>query len=316
MAFMNEYRELYEKMIVKKAKTVILRFNPVNRKYVYKPYSHEISDDALDKLTELIIENFVFYSFYEDEVVVQNKQFGLLDDLLAAAKYAYKQRLPKRNNASSDGTVGEILLDILIQVFEPVSKKLIARPKYKQQGDNSEIKGYDALYFTKNDTEISLWLGQAKTGIWSYCKSGIIKDLNSKYVIDYLADSVFYIADKAERESELQELLNEINRMCFENYRLNHDSETKMLLLIELLKNRKVKIKIPCLLVHTADDIYVGSIDLDQKMDEYTHAILESFDHIDFSIINDLDYEIFFLLFPVSDINKLRENVVDFKKGV
>ncbi len=158
MSIIEEYRKLYEKHIVQNAKIHIVRYNPSKHKYLYKPYSHIVAEDAIDKLSKLIIDNMVFYAFSEEEIVEQNNRFGLLDDLEAAAKYAYEQRLPKRKKADTDGTAGEVLLDILIQVFEPISQKLIARAKYKQQGDNNEIKGYDVLYFTKSNSEISLWL--------------------------------------------------------------------------------------------------------------------------------------------------------------
>lgn len=313
MGLFEEYRALYEKYIVDKTKVVILRYDPIKYRYEYKPYSHTVSDDAIDKLAELIINNMVFYAFSEDEIVEQSKKFGLLDDLLAAARYAYEQRLPKRENADTDGTVGEVLLDILIQVFEPVSQKLIARAKYKQQGDNSEIKGYDALYFTKSDEEISLWLGQVKTGTCSYCKSGIVDDLNNKYVLNYFCDAVFYIADKAEKANKLRELLDEANKICFESKRLNYDDQTKKGSLIQLLKNRNIKLKIPCLLAYT-ENIYADSRNLNCKIDECVKSMVDLFDKTDFDIIKDLEYEIFFLIFPVSDVKELREKIVKFKK--
>lgn len=60
MGVFEEYRALYEKYIVDKAKVVILRYDPVKHRYEYKPYSHTVSYDAIDKLAELIINNMVF----------------------------------------------------------------------------------------------------------------------------------------------------------------------------------------------------------------------------------------------------------------
>ena len=177
MEVFEEYRILYDTHIVQKAKLLIVKYNEQKHKYEYRPYSHTTKYDALDNLSDLIIDNMIFYAFSEDEIVNLHKLNGILDNLKIAAKYAYLQRLPKRKNANTDGTPGEVLLDILIQVFEPLSQKLIARAKYQQLGDNNEIKGYDSLYFTKDDSNISLWLGQVKTGTFKYCKASIISDV-------------------------------------------------------------------------------------------------------------------------------------------
>lgn len=314
MGIFEEYRELYEKHIVAKAKLVIVKYVPIKHQYEYKPYSHNVSSDAMDKLSELIIENMVFYAFSEDEIIEQNNKFGLLDNLTSAARYAYEQRLPKRKNPNTDGTAGEVLLDILIQVFEPISQKLIARAKYKQQGDNNEIKGYDALYFVKNKEEISLWLGQVKTGACSYCKTSIVDDLNTKYVLDYFCNSVFYIADKADKSSDLIKILSEVNMICFKSAQLNWNDETKKKALIDLLKNKKIKLKIPCLLAYTRD-IYSDDTALSIKIEDCVQEMVDEFDKTDFNIINELEYELMFFVFPLSDVKILRQKIVEFKKA-
>lgn len=313
MDVFDEYRTLYEKYIVQNAKMLIVRYNSEKHKYEYKPYSHTVAPDAIDKLSKLIIDNIVFYAFSEDEIVDQNNRFGLLDDLTVAAKYAYEQRLPKRKISNKDGTTGEVLLDILLQVFEPISQKLIARAKYKQQGDNNEIKGYDALYFTKDDDEVSLWLGQVKTGDYSYCKSSIVDDLNEKYLMDYFCKSIYYIADKADKSNSLIDLLNEINKICFEGNRLKWNDDRKKLELIKLLRNWKVKIKIPCLLAFT-ENIYTDKGNLNEKINDCVQKMVDSFDNMNFLIADGLEYELLFCIFPISNVKELRSNIVEFKK--
>ena len=69
----------------------------------------------------------IFYAFSENEILRLNDDIDLLEDLRAAAKYAYIERLPKREKAKSDGTMSEVLLDIIIQLASQNTKKLIAR---------------------------------------------------------------------------------------------------------------------------------------------------------------------------------------------
>lgn len=314
MEVFEEYRKLYEKHIVKNAKLHIIKYDSLIHKYEYKPYSHTVIQDSMDKLSKLVIDNMVFYAFSEEEVVEQNKKFGLLDDLTVAAKYAYQQRLPHRKNANTDGTVGEVLLDILIQVFEPISQKLIARAKYRQQSDNNEIKGYDALYFTKNSNETSLWLGQVKTGGCKYCKSSIIDDLNNKYVLDYFCKSLFYIADKVDDSSDLSIILNGINKICFESIKNGWNDSKKMKFLINFLKDNKVIIKIPCLLAYT-EDIYKDNSTLNINVLNSVNKMIKEFEKTDFQIVKGLEYQIMFCVFPLEDVKELRRKIVEFKKA-
>ena len=104
-----EYRNLYKSLIADKAKSIIIQYSPCKRTFTYKPLSHKIDKSAIDDLYDLVIDNTVFYAFSE-EIVRLHSNMGALDNLKAAAKYSFAERLPKRTNASSDGTIGEIKL--------------------------------------------------------------------------------------------------------------------------------------------------------------------------------------------------------------
>lgn len=194
----NSYKEIYNKLIGEKFNTVVIRYSPEKGKYEYRGFSHHAEKNALDNIANLIIDDMIFYAFSENEILRLNDDIDLLEDLRAAAKYAYIERLPKREKAKSDGTMSEVLLDIIIQLASQNTKKLIARAKHTEIKNKKEITGYDALYFTKDAEGISLWLGQAKAGQKAYCKRSIIKDLQEKYKREYFADTAFYIADKNE----------------------------------------------------------------------------------------------------------------------
>ena len=161
------------------SKGIIFSFSPLNDQHTYQPYSHGISSDAVEKLGELMRHNLLFYSFGEDEVVTYYEK-DAFSSLEQAAKYAYQKRLPHRD-PKQDGLPGEVLLDLLVQIYNPNAYKLAVRTLFRQ-ADNNEIKGYDLTYFTKDSSGISLWLGQAKLGGKTYCKNGIDKDLIEKYV--------------------------------------------------------------------------------------------------------------------------------------
>ena len=141
----KSYKELYEDLIGEKFRASIISYNPRSGKYKYCGYSHKVEDDALDHLSEMIIDDMVFYAFTENEILKLNSNMQILNDLRVAAKYAYVERLPKRLNSKSDGTMGEVLLDIFIQLSSVNTKKLVARAKHTEMNSKKEITGYDAL---------------------------------------------------------------------------------------------------------------------------------------------------------------------------
>ena len=268
--------------------------------------------NALDNIANLIIDDMIFYAFSENEILRLNDDIDLLEDLRAAAKYAYSERLPKREKAKSDGTMGEVLLDIIIQLASQNTKKLIARAKHTEIKNKKEITGYDALYFTKDAEGISLWLGQAKAGQKAYCKRSIIKDLQEKYKREYFADTAFYIADKNEAP-ELGELLNDINKICLMAQMKKWNGNQKIEKLFEVLKAKQVKIKIPCLITYS-QNIYFDKAKLKEYVEHEVKEILDEFDSQIFPIEIETSYEIVFYIIPVEDVDYIRDKIIELKK--
>lgn len=308
------YEELYDNLIGKKFRASIIRYNPQSKRYKYCGYSHKVEKNALDHLSEMIIDNMVFYAFTEKEIIKLNNNMQILSDLRTAAKYAYAERLPKRLNSKSDGTMGEVLLDIFIQLSSVNTRKLVARAKHTEIKSKKEITGYDALYFTIEGSEICLWLGQAKAGQKKYCKEDIVKDLQEKYQKEYFADTAFYIADKNEAK-ELEDLLVEINKVCYLAQLKKWNSNQKIDNLVDVLKNNNVKLKIPCLISYT-QDIYNDKDKLEQFIIAEMNEIINEFDIKVFPIDIGLDYDIIFYILPVKDVDYIRDKIVDLKKEV
>lgn len=63
MSDYQKYNEIFNKEIFQKSKGIIFTFSPLNDKYVYCPYSHAVSDDAVEQLGALMRRNLFFYSF-------------------------------------------------------------------------------------------------------------------------------------------------------------------------------------------------------------------------------------------------------------
>lgn len=309
---LKNYKDLYRKHIGDKFNKIIISYEPQSGEYTYKGFSHHVEPNALDRISDIIIDDLIFYAFTEDEILKKNQNTNILDDLRTAAKYAYIQRLPKRENAKTDGTIGEVLLDIFLQLESDNTQKLIARAKHTEINNKKEITGYDTLYFSKNNNEISLWLGQAKAGEKTYCKRSIIDDLQEKYKKEYFLNTAFYIADRRDT-NELDGLLDGINEICKNAIINKWDIDKKFWALMKHLLENNVTIKIPCLLTYSKD-IYNDEQNIKKYIDKEIYDIISEFDDKKFMIDLNLNYEIIFYILPVKDVDSIREKIVEFKK--
>ena len=311
MTHYEEYREIFEKEILQKSKGIIFEFLPLNETYTYKPYCHGLSGDAVEKLGELMRYNLFFYCFGEDEVVEHYKKGDLLS-LQAASKYAYINRLPHRL-PDSDGLPGEVLLDLLIELYNPNAYKLSVRTILRQD-DNNEIKGYDLTYFTKDSTEISLWLGQAKLGSKEYCKGSIDKDLLEKYVEKYLTKQIYFLADKricvTEEAKSIIDVINDINI-----HTISYDDDKRAKELLDCFNKHNITFKIPCLLAYDEDKVYKDGSSLYNRIAEETEGIKNYFNRKKYAFSGFVP-EIIFYVFPIQSVNRLRDERTGFYAGL
>lgn len=192
----------------------------------------------MEDLGELMRHNLFFYAFGEEEVVAYYKK-DRFSSMQQAARYSYQQRLPKRADIN-DGLPSEVLLDLLVQIFNPSAYKLAVRTLFRQD-DNNEIKGYDLTYFTKDETGISLWLGQAKLGEKVIANRVFTKICwkNSKRVfgktVIFICDKRIGITDDAKSILEAIEDINLLMKNSDENIRSNN--------LIDYFKKHHINIK-------------------------------------------------------------------------
>ena len=307
----QEYNDIFEREIIQKSKGLIFSFSPLNDKHTYQPYSHAISSDAVEKLGELMRHNLLFYSFGEDEVVEYYKK-DAFSSLEQAAKYAYKDRLPHRN-PKQDGLPSEVLLDLLVQIYNPNAYKLAVRTIFRQ-ADNNEIKGYDLAYFTKDSSGVSLWLGQAKLGGKSYCKSGIDKDLIDKYMGSYLAKQLFFVCDKrisiTDDAKAILEVIEALNIRSIED-----DDAARAQQLVDLLNKRGIRIRIPCLLAYEENGIYKDTSKLYQRVMDEAEDMKKYFNSRSY-LFTGFSPEIVFYVFPIESIDRLRDEEKGFYAGL
>lgn len=307
----EQYQKIFDKEILQCSKGVIFTFSPLYDRYLFQPYCHSISSDGVESLAKLMRHNLLFYCYGEDEVVNYYKE-GSFSSLDQSARYAYRNRLPQRAEIT-DGLPGEVLLDLLVQLYNPAAFKLAVRTIFRQN-DNNEIKGYDLTYFSRGDSGISIWLGQAKLGEETYCKTEIVKDLMHKFSKEYLSNQIFFVCDKrvslTDDAKSILKAIEEINILSMTDSPLIRAKQ-----LIDFFKKSAITIKIPCLLAYGKDSVYKNANQLYDKIIAETDSIKKYIQKHTF-VFDGFSPEIVFYIFPIESIERLRDKDNGFYSGL
>ena len=87
----DKYREIYNKEIIGRGRSIVFSYEPFSDKFIFVPFSHNVGETAVEDLGKLMRYNLLFYAFGENEVVryYEDDTFSTLQE---SAKYAFRQR--------------------------------------------------------------------------------------------------------------------------------------------------------------------------------------------------------------------------------
>ena len=310
--------EIFKQLIGEKIKPMIIKYEPYKDVFTTYPYSHILDADFEERFTDTIFDSIIFYAYEKDEIE-KEYQKGHLGDLRKASRVAYENRVPKTEK-ERDGLLGELTLDCFIKLFFPDIEMLYSRVKYLEKRPHKEeiverkgheIKGYDGMVFSIENGQKYLWIGQVKTGDWKYCLDGIKDDINKSIIKYYFADAITILCDimRAVNSAsvELSKIIDEINDIIFD-CNSNRMEQTEKIL--QYLNQEQIVIRIPCLVIPNESDYDDSS----RLIDNIKAKIKSTFQ--DFVLVNNdnLDIEVLLLVFPLRNLNKVRELFLGVRK--
>lgn len=310
MSFIDEYKKIMKEGYHK----VICSYNKITGRYEYKPFCHINSVQWKDEFINVLIDNLLNYCYEEKEL---EKLYNPdIPNLKRYINKAIKDRLNKKTKqAQKDGLCGELLIDLILRMENQDNKVLCCRPYYQQLGARSELKNYDVLMFRVNNDDLTLILGQVKTGSFDYCNKGIKEDLNTKYKDTYFGDAVCYIADRRISDDtsneKLLKLVSDLNGISLDTDDINIRNDK----ICEYIKDNNIEIEIPCLLLYGNNSIYNSVNDISINLEKEVELVKKYFDNLSFNIC-DFNFRICFYVFPTKSIEELRNGIMEYKKEV
>ena len=310
--------EIFKKLIGDRLEPLIIKYLPYRDAFITHPYSHTTNANFEENFSDILFDSIIFYAYEKDEIEKEYNT-GHLSNLQRASRVAYETRVPKTEK-ETDGLMGELTLDAFIKLFFPNIELLYSRAKYIEKlphkeatpaRKGQEIKGYDGMVFSIEDGQKYFWVGQVKTGIWSYCLDAIKDDINKSIVKYYFGDSISIMCDimRAANSSspELSKIIDNINEIIYDHI---DDRETKTQKILDYFKKEQIKIRIPCLLMPDESN-YSDSTQLLEIIKSKIHNAFSGF-----KVCNkdNLDIEILIMVFPLRDLKKARQFFLEARK--
>ena len=310
--------EILKQLIGEKIKPMIIKYEPYKYVFTTHPYSHILDVNFEARFTDTVFDSIIFYAYEKDEIE-KEYQKGHLDDLRKASRVAYENRVPKTEK-ETDGLLGELTLDCFIKLFFPDIEMLYSRAKYLERRPHKEetverkgheIRGYDGMVFSIENGQKYFWVGQVKTGDWNYCLDGIKNDINKSIIKYYFADAITILCDimRAVNSTsvELSKIIDDINDIIFD-CNSNRAEQTEKIL--QYFKQEQIVIRIPCLVMPNESDY----ADSSRLIDNIKTKIKNAFK--DFVLVNNnkLDIEVLLLVFPLRNLDKVRELFLEERK--
>lgn len=310
--------EIFKQVIGEKITPMIIKYAPYKDVFETHPYSHILDADFEERFADLIFDSIIFYAYEKDEIE-KEYQKGHLADLRKASRMAYEGRISKTEK-ETDGLLGELTLDSFIKLFFPNIEMLYSRAKFTERKPHKEetverkgheIKGYDGMVFSIENDQKFFWVGQVKTGQWNYCLTAIKDDINKSIIKYYFADAIAILCDIMRAvnssSSELCKIVDDINDIIYD---CNSERTQQTASILQYFEQEKIKIRIPCLLMPNESDY----ADKDILVKTIKDKTKEAFKDFKLANSDNLDVEILLLVFPLRNLQKVRQLFLEVRK--
>ncbi len=280
-------------------KTILYKYSiPHDEKEIDGINLCNCEDDCYDysndnDLVELIYNSIIEYSFNEFEMTEYDYSTLFSRALITKLKYKEWQNDTIKIKY---GFYGEVLLYALLHHIYGANP-IISRGYFYNPLENSETKGYDSYHLIERDGEVELWFGEVKfrDTLMSGAKSAI-EGLDKALTDEYLETNILAMDNHRNDFSITGSSVETILEAWREN---------PLIKIIDEVKKYNMTLVYPVLLVYPDKES-----DYDKKILEAVEKINKKFDEKIFNL--SIDYELFFIFLPISEVKKIKKEVIEW----
>lgn len=246
-------------------------------------------------LSRIIYNSLIDYAFNENEM--QDEDINLLH----IEAISQRMRIEEGDDEQTQkkyGFFGEVLLNLMLRIYYSTNS-IIAKGYFYDILKPEEPKGYDSYHLIETDENTLLWFGEVK--FYESYKLAI--------------KSVFNNIEKAISDNYFK---NNLLALTPKRRNLETDSQVINQLILELRKNPQISIaemveKHRLQLVYPIFILCNYDINYDTTISSMINHIKEKYSGKNLNI--GIDYNLFFILLPVSNVAQIKSQVLQWIKS-
>jgi len=255
-----------------------------------------LEDDAFQCVCDTSLSNIIYNSIIEysfNEFDITEKDLESLLNVALRTKIKYKEHQTDETKIKY-GFYGEVLLYLVICHFYK-SDPLISRGYFYNPLENSETKGYDSYHLVEGQDNVELWFGEVKfRATLDSCAKSAVEGLDKAFSDGYLEENILAMVNHRNNFSISGSKLEGVIDSWLENPSIN---------IINEVKKHDMKLIYPILLIYP------------DKSSDFESEIKRTVNHINSRYSSkeyrtSVDFELFFILIPVGNVKKIKEDVI------
>jgi hypothetical protein len=249
-----------------------------------------------EEIAKIIYNGIIEFAVNEFKINYNKIDTEQLKVMLHSIRYDYTS-----TNAAKlkYGFYGEVLLDLILRVIEQTNV-LIARGYFYSPLENGEVKGFDAFHIMERNNETELWFGEAKFfKEYKSAISSVLDKINTSLSESYINKNLFAIIHQKENLSTHNGNFDKLIEDWENNPVVNLSS---------MLSSYNLKIVYPVLIVFQKDNNHTYDLNIKNCIEHIT----KEYKRLNIMIPEFLDCRIFFMFLPLSDVQKVKQQVIEW----
>ena len=296
---MQKLRKMRESVVNLFKEIILLKYklpnNDIN-KSIYstiEDYCYKSTDDS--ELSRIIYNTLIDYAFNENDM---NMDMNL--ESLHTEAISQRIRIEEEDNEDTQlkyGFFGEVLLNLMLRIYYSTNG-IIAKGYFYNILNPEEPKGYDSYHLIETSDRTELWFGEVKFyQSYKNALNSIFDNIQKAISDDYFRKNLLSITpQKNNLDTNSVTIKNMIKHL-----RINPTTS------IEKLKNQfAIKLIYPIFILCNSISDY----------DKTISSIIRNIEkkHSNKSLDIGLEYDLFFILLPVSDVKQIKQQVLQWIK--
>lgn len=280
-------------------KTVVLKYKLPHfsvDKSIYTTIDNDYCYSSLDdsKIAEIIYNALIDYAFNDNEII------GDLNNLQTEA-IETRMRIEDEDSDSTQlryGFFGEVLLNLFLQICFNTTP-IIAKGYFYDILKPEEPKGYDSYHLIKTEKSISLWFGEVKFHqSHSTALKSVFENIEKAISNDYFRDNLLALLPKKNDLNIHDATIDAV---------IQHLKKQPKISIASLISSFNLKLVYPVFIICNS------TIDYDNTISLIINEIKSN--HSGKSLNIGIDYDLFFILMPISDVKQTKKQVLQWIKS-